>query len=81
MKAIRKLIFIGSAAAVALVCSAGAVGIFPAEGADPALQSALDGLALRMTDSLAKWQPASGYVPAVFPTDGSWERMAANGGH
>jgi hypothetical protein len=81
MKAIRKLIFIGSAAAVALACSAGAVGIFPAEGADPALQSALDGLALRMTDSLAQWQPASGYVPVNYPTDGSWERMAAIGGH
>lgn len=81
MKAIRKLIFIGSAAAVALVCSSGAVGVFPAGGADPALRAALDDLALRTTNSLAQWQPASGYVPVNYPTDGSWERMAAIGGH
>jgi len=81
MNASRKLIFIGSAAAVALICSAGAVGIFPSEHADPALLAALDDLALRTTDSLAQWQPASGYVPVSYPTDGSWERMAAMGGH
>lgn len=81
MNATRKLMFIGSAAAVALICSAGAVGVFPAEGADPALLAAIDDLALRTANSLAQWQPASGYVPVNYPTDGSWERMAAIGGH
>lgn len=78
MKAIRKLLFIGSAAAVALICSFGA---FQAEGVDPALLTAVDDLALRVSNSLAQWQPASGYVPVNYPTDGSWERMIASAGH
>jgi hypothetical protein len=81
MNATRKLIFIGSAAAVALICSAGAVGVFPAEDTDPALRAAFDDMALRTTNSLAQWQPASGYVPVNYPTDGSWERMIAMAGH
>ena len=81
MKVTRKLLFVGSAAAVALICSASDVGVLQAEGADPAWQATLDDLALRMTNSLAQWQPASGYVPVNYPTDGSWERMVASAGH
>jgi hypothetical protein len=78
MKVTRKLLFIGSAATIALICSA---GVLQAEGTDPALQAAVDDLSLRMTNSLAQWQPESGYVPVNYPTDGSWEQMVASAGH
>ena len=81
MKVTRKLLFVGSAAAFALICSAGDVGVIQAEGADPALQTAVDELTLRMTNSLAQWQPASGYVAVNYPVDGSWERAFATAGH
>ena len=75
----RKLIFVGSAAAIALICSASDVSVVQAEGA--VRQAALDDLALRVTNSVAQWQPASGYVPVEYPTDGSWERTLALAGH
>jgi ABC-type transport system substrate-binding protein len=76
----RKLLFVGSAAAVALVCSASGAGLLQT-AADLGAQTGLDDLGRHLTVSIAQWQPASGYVPAEYPTDGSWERMVASAGH
>lgn len=80
MNIARKLLFVGSAAAVALICSASGAGILQTV-ADTSGQSGLDDLAQRLSYSIAQWQPASGYVPVEYPTDGSWERMVASAGH
>jgi hypothetical protein len=79
MHVVRKLLFVGSAAAVALICSASGAGILQGVGG-PDAQAAVDDLGARLTYSIAQWQPASGYVPMEYPTDGSWERMAAAAG-
>jgi hypothetical protein len=76
----RKLLFVGSAAAVALVCSASGAGLLQTV-ADLGAPTGLDDLAQHLTFSIAQWQPASGYVPVAYPTDGSWERMVASAGH
>jgi hypothetical protein len=79
MNVVRKLLFVGSAAAVALICSASGAGILQSVAA-PDVQASLGDLGSRLTYSIAQWQPASGYVPMEYPTDGSWERMAAAAG-
>ncbi|MFL6625905.1 MAG: hypothetical protein ACJ8G1_05595 [Vitreoscilla sp.] len=79
MNIARKLLFVGSAAAVALLLSTNGADVLQAV-ADAGAQSALGDLTEHWTLSIAQWQPASGYVPMEYPTDGSWERMVASGG-
>ena len=81
MKMTGKFLLVGAVAVSGLICSANEVGVLDGGGIDPTLQARLDDLTLRVANSVAQWQPASGFVPANYPTDGSWERMVAMTGH
>jgi hypothetical protein len=81
MKMTGKFLLVGAVAVSGLICSANEAGVVEAGGAGPTLQSRLDDLTLRLVNSVAQWQPASGYVPVDYPKDRSWERMVAMTGH
>ena len=75
MKTAKQRLFIMAATGLALACSASEVSVLSSSGGPASPQSALDASESTAFGAFDAWRAASGYSPAAYAPQGSWEAV------
>ena len=75
MKTAKRRLFIMAITALALACSASEVSVLSSSVAATNVQSAVDASASTAPSGFDAWRAASGYPPAAYAPQGSWEAV------